>query len=150
MIACGKGDKPAVLIGLLLVAGAVAYAPVLTHGFVNFDDNIYVTENAQVQGLGWEGLRWAFRSLAAGYWHPLTWLSHEVDCEIFGLRAWGHHLTSLLWHLANTVLLFAVLLRMTGAPGRSALVAALFALHPLHVESVAWVAERKDLLSGFF
>jgi protein O-mannosyl-transferase len=140
-----------VLVGLLLFVTTLAYGPIVTHQFVNFDDNVYVTENAQVQaGLSWGGLWWAFANLGAGYWHPLTWLSHMADCQFFGLRAWGHHLSSLWLHLGNTVLLFTVLKRMTGACGRSTVVAGLFALHPLHVESVAWVSERKDLLSTVF
>jgi tetratricopeptide (TPR) repeat protein len=127
------------------------YTPALFCQFLNFDDNVYVTENPQVQaGLTWAGVKWAFSNLAAGFWHPLTWLSHLLDCQLFGLRPAGHHLSSLLLHLANTALLFSALKRMTSAPGRSALVAALFALHPLHVESVAWISERKDVLSTFF
>ena len=129
-----------------------AYLPVLSHGFLrSFDDAQYVTDNAPVRrGLNAEGFRWAWTTFYASNWHPLTWLSHMLDCQLFGLDAAGHHLTSLLIHTANTLLLFLVLARMTAAPWRSALVAALFAVHPLHVESVAWVAERKDLLSVFF
>jgi tetratricopeptide (TPR) repeat protein len=139
-------------IGLLLVLLTLAvYLPVRQHGFAAIDDTDYVTENRVVQsGLTWVGVRWAFVNLAAGFWQPLTWLSHMLDCEWFGLNPAGHHLVNLLWHLVNTVLLLAVLRRMTGSLWRSAMVAALFALHPLHVESVAWVAERKDVLSAFF
>jgi tetratricopeptide (TPR) repeat protein len=136
-----------------LLAGAVlaVYAPALDCGFVNFDDPDYVTQNWHVQhGLNWQSVRWAFTAVASANWHPLTWLSHILDCQFYGPRPWGHHLTSLLFHLANTVLLFLLLNRMTGALWRSALVAALFALHPLRVESVVWVAERKDVLSTFF
>ena len=127
------------------------FAPSLSHEFLAYDDQAYVTENPHVQaGLTWPGVRWAFRSYAASNWHPVTWLSHMLDCQLYGLRPAGHHLTNLLLHTANTLLLFLVLNRMTGAMWRSASVAALFAWHPLHVESVAWVAERKDLLGAFF
>jgi tetratricopeptide (TPR) repeat protein len=129
----------------------VVYWQVNTHEFINYDDQEYVTENRMVQGgLSWEGLRWAFTTFHAANWHPLTWLSHMLDVELFGMDPGGHHLSSLALHMANTLLLFIVLGRMTGAMWRSALVAALFALHPLHVESVAWVAERKDVLSTAF
>ena len=119
--------------------------------FINFDDTQYVTENQHVQaGLTWKKLAWAFTTTHAGNWHPLTWLSHMVDCQLYGLNPAGHHLTNVLLHTASTVILFLVLLGMTGSRWRSAFVAALFALHPLHVESVAWVAERKDVLSTLF
>ncbi len=139
-------------ICLALAALTVAlYAPALSCGFVAFDDPVYVTENRHVQaGLTLDGLAWAFRATVVGNWHPLTMLSHELDCQIYGLRPWGHHLTNVLLHAANTALLFLVLMRLTGAVWRSACVAALFAAHPAHVESVAWVAERKDVLSAFF
>ena len=111
----------------------------------------YVTENRIVrQGLTWHGVAWAFQTVHAANWHPLTWLSHMLDVQIFGLQPSPHHLVNLLFHIANTILLFLLLRRMTSALWRSAFVAALFALHPLHVESVAWVAERKDVLSTFF
>jgi protein O-mannosyl-transferase len=140
------------LLGLgLVLLTLLVYLPVLTHGFVNFDDGLYVTSNRHVQaGLTWEGFLWAWQANVASNWHPLTILSHMLDCELYGLNAHGHHLTNLLFHLANVWLLFEVLRRMTGRMGASALVAALFAIHPTHVESVAWVAERKDVLSGFF
>ena len=104
------------------------------------------------EGLTWPGVVWAFANLhgEATYWHPVTWLSHMLDCQLFGLKPAGHHLTSLFLHTFNTVLLFAVLRRMTGRRGPSAMVAALFALHPLQVDSVAWIAERKNVLSTFF
>jgi len=138
-----------VYAGLALVTLAV-YLPVLYHGFVEYDDQQYVTDNPQVQaGLTWHGLIWAF-GFHAGNWHPLAWLSHMLDCQLYGAQAGGHHLTSLLLHVAGTLLLFSVMNRMTGALWRSAAVAALFAWHPLHVESVAWVAERKDVLCAFF
>jgi tetratricopeptide (TPR) repeat protein len=147
-----KVDKNKVLIALLLVAATLAvYGQVIGFRFVNLDDNHYITENpAVLQGLTPQGIRWAFTTLHADFWHPLTWLSHMLDVELYGGWAGGHHLTSLLLHLANTVLLFLVLAAMTGASGPSAAVAALFALHPLHVESVAWVSERKDVLSTLF
>ncbi len=135
--------------GLALVTLAV-YLPALHHGFVEYDDQQYVTDNPRVQaGLSWTGLVWAF-GFHAGNWHPLAWLSHMADCQFYGARAGGHHLTSILLHIASTLLLFSVLNRMTNAMWRSAAVAALFAWHPLHVESVAWVAERKDVLCAFF
>ncbi|MBI5665726.1 MAG: hypothetical protein HZC49_11685, partial [Nitrospirae bacterium] len=137
---------------LLALATLLVYAQVGGHEFLYYDDNMYVTENPPVQdGLSWKGVVWAFTAVGhAGNWHPLTWLSHMLDVQLFGLRPRGHHLVNMLFHVANTVLLFLVLMRMTGAHWRSAFVAALFALHPVHVESVAWVAERKDLLSAFF
>jgi hypothetical protein len=121
------------------------------HDFIIFDDEVYVTQNARVQeGLSWQGVSWALKTTHANFWHPLTWLSHMLDCEVFGLHPGGHHLAGLLLHLANTLVLFVVLRRMTSALWPSAFVAALFACHPLHVESVAWVSQRKDLLSTFF
>lgn len=140
------------LIGLLLILVIlVAYLGIINCDFVGFDDRLYVTKNSRVQkGLSTEGLVWAFTTFHAANWHPVTWLSHMLDCHLYGLNPTGHHWTSLLLHMANTLLLFFILQEMTGAIGRSAFVAALFALHPLHVESVAWVAERKDVLSTFF
>ena len=140
------------MVGVLLAAVTLAvFWPVLGHDFINLDDNVYVTENHHVLGgLTWQSVLWAFTNLEAGFWQPLTWLSHMLDVTLFGLKPWGHHLTNLLLHTANTVLLFVLLRRMTGALWRSAVVAALFALHPLHVESVAWLAERKDVLSTLF
>ncbi len=141
----------AYLVCLLLAAGTVAcYWQVSHHEFVSYDDDRYVTQNRYVQdGLTRESVQWAFTAIHTGNWHPLTWLSHMLDCTLFGLDPGWHHLTNLLFHVANTLLLFLVLKQMTGALWRSAFVAALFALHPLHVESVAWVAERKDVLSTF-
>ena len=140
------------LAGLLLFLAVLGlFLPAVKNGFVNFDDQDYVTENARVQqGLTWENVSWAFASTEAANWHPLTWLSHMADCQIYGLAPWGHHLTSVLLHALNTLLVFLVWRKMTGAAGRSLFGAALFGLHPLHVESVAWVAERKDLLSTLF
>ena len=148
----GAPDRRGLVAGLVLfVAVAGVFLPALGHGFITYDDPAYVTGNAHVTGgLTWDGLRWAFQTTAASNWHPLTWISHMADCEVFGLRPWGHHLTSVLLHALNALLLFAVLRRMTGALWRSLFVAALFGLHPLHVESVAWIAERKDVLSTAF
>ncbi|MDO8683856.1 MAG: tetratricopeptide repeat protein [Armatimonadota bacterium] len=129
----------------------VCYWQVLGHGFIGLDDGEYVTKNAQVQaGLTTDGVRWALTSFYAGNWHPLTWFSHMLDCQLYGLKPWGHHLTNLLFHILSALLLFLALSRMTGCVWRSAFVAALFAVHPIHVESVAWIAERKDVLSSFF
>jgi len=136
---------------VLVLATFAAFEPVRHNEFVNYDDDDYVTENPQVTGgISWESMVWAFTSSHVGNWHPVTWLSHMLDCEFFGLEPPGHHLVNLLFHLVNTLLLFAVLKRMTGVIWRSAFVAAVFALHPLHVESVAWVSERKDVLSTLF
>ena len=139
-------------IGLLLILITLAaYWQVLGCKFVDFDDHIYVTKNPFLaQDLGVGGVRWAFGSFYAQNWHPLTWISHMVDCRLYGLNPSGHHLTNLLFHVANTLLLFLLLYRMTGSVWRSGFVAALFAVHPLHVESVAWVSERKDVLAAFF
>ncbi len=135
----------------LVVATTAVYVDLRTHQFINFDDDVYITDNPQVQpGLTLKGLSYAFTSLQGGNWHPLTWLSFMVTSQLFGLHAWGFLLTNLLFHIANALLLFLWLLRTTRAPGRSFLVAAFFALHPLHVESVAWAVERKDVLSTFF
>ena len=139
------------LCGLLSAVALAVFWPLRHHDFIVYDDRAYVVSNPMVQrGLTWTGVAWAFTTFHATNWHPVTWLSHMADCELYKLNAGRHHLTSLLFHVANTLLLFLVLKRMTGARWRSALVAALFALHPLHVESVAWIAERKDVLSAFF
>ena len=136
---------------ILITAVLLVYWQVGDHEFINYDDNAYITDNAQVQkGLTSKGIIWAFTTSHTGNWHPLTWISHMLDCELYGLNPEGHHLTNVLFHMANAILLFVVLRWMTGAIWRSGLVAALFALHPLHVESVAWAAERKDVLSTFF
>jgi protein O-mannosyl-transferase len=139
------------LAALLALVTMALYWPATSHGFVSYDDGLYVTENPHVQGgLNWEGVKWAFVNPVASNWHPMTMLSHMLDCQLFGLNPRGHHLTSVLLHAANTVLVFLLLRGLTGALWRSVLVAALFGWHPLHVESVAWVAERKDVLSTFF
>jgi protein O-mannosyl-transferase len=141
-----------VVICLVLGLGTIAlYFPAVHFGFVNIDDQVYVAANPHVNhGVTASGLEWAFQAGYAANWHPVTWISHMVDCQIFGNKVGGQHATNLLLHALNSVLLFLVLLRMTGAQWRSAAVAAFFAWHPLHVESVAWIAERKDVLSGFF
>ena len=149
--AAPRSRGPIVLGVLLFLLVAGIFLPAVTDAFISYDDPVYVTDNAHVKaGLTWASARWAFQSTEASNWHPLTWLSHMTDVELFGLQPWGHHLTSLLMHALNAVLLFAALRRMTGALWRSLFVAALFGLHPLHVESVAWVSERKDVLSTTF
>ena len=146
-------EKPrTILVGVLLVAATVvAYGTLDRNEFVSLDDNVYITANPNVQkGLSGESLAWAFSSSDAENWHPLTWLSHMLDVEMYGMEAKGHHRTNLVLHVANAILLLLVLARMTGAFWPAAFVAAVFALHPLHVESVAWAAERKDVLSTLF
>src|ERR1017187_417464 len=142
----------AVLICVLLGGLKLGvFWPVMQCEFTNFDDPYYVTANPNVLGgLTLDNIGWALSSGYYANWHPWTWLSHMADIELFGGHVGGHHLTSLLFHTINTLLLFWVLTLMTGALGRSALVAALFAVHPLHVESVAWISERKDVLSTCF
>ena len=141
-----------VLISLCLVTVIIGvYHQTMSFDFVGYDDELYVTENLHVQkGISLEGIKWAFTSFHSANWHPLTWLSHMLDCQLYGMNPTGHHWTNVELHIANTLLLFFILFKMTGALWRSAFVAALFALHPLHVESVAWVSERKDVLSTFF
>jgi Flp pilus assembly protein TadD len=144
-------SRPRIVGVLLALVTLLVYLPVRHYAFVDYDDPDYVTDNPIVQaGLTWSGFQWAFTTGHASNWHPLTWLSHMVDCQLFGLNAGRHHLVNVLFHATNAVLLLLLLWRMTGAFWRSALIAALFAWHPLHVESVAWVAERKDVLSTFF
>jgi len=139
-----------IYLGLGLLTLAV-FGPTVRYSFLDYDDDAYVLTNPHVlTGLTWQNVGWAFGSTHASNWHPLTWLSHALDCQLYGRRASGHHLTNVLFHLTNTLLLFGLLQRMTGSLWRSAFVAALFAVHPLHVESVAWIAERKDVLSAFF
>jgi len=135
----------------LIVSTLAVYWQVTDHDFINYDDDVFVTENPYVKaGITKKGFIWALTTFYEGNWHPLTWLSHMLDCQLYGLKAGMHHLTNLLFHIANTLLLFLLLNRMTGNLWRSAFVAALFALHPIHVESVAWVGERKDVLSTLF
>jgi protein O-mannosyl-transferase len=139
------------IVFFLAVLTLALFAPTVSYDFVSFDDAIYVSENEQVlAGLTAEGLRWAWTTGHAGYYQPVTWMSFQLDAQLCGREPWGFHLNNVLWHTANVVLIFVVLRRLTGAVGRSAVVAALFAVHPLHVESVAWVTERKDVLSMFF
>lgn len=136
---------------LLATLVFIVYIQVTHFDFVHYDDHVYVTDNPYVKsGMTLNNLRWALMSLDAGFWHPLTWLSLMLDYELYGLNAGGYHGTNVIFHIINTLLLFIVFERMTGALWRSCLVAALFAVHPLHVESVAWVAARKDVLSTFF
>ena len=146
------GEHRNVLICLFLILATLAvYWQVRNQEFLNYDDDTYVFENRHVRaGLTLEGAEWSFIASTAANWHPLTWLSHMMDSQLYGLNPGMHHLTNVLFHIANALLLFIVLRRMTGDSWRSAFVAALFALHPLHVESVAWVSERKDVLSTFF
>ena len=143
---------PHLLIGFLLIAlSLVVFAGVADFGFVEYDDDVYVYDNPHVRGgLSLRGAQWAFTSTRSGHWHPLTWLSHMLDCELFGLNPAAHHLSNLFLHVLNVLLLFLLLHRMTGAFWRSAFVAGLFAVHPLNVEPVAWVSSRKDLLSTLF
>jgi tetratricopeptide (TPR) repeat protein len=147
-----RGRLWVIVVSLALALATLAlYTRACWNGFVDLDDPLYVTENPAIQsGLNSSTIAWAFKTSYASNWHPLTWISFQLDYQLFGLRPGGYHLTSVLLHTANVVLLFFVLRRMTGALWRSAAVAALFALHPLHVESVAWVAERKDVLCTLF
>lgn len=147
----GKLQRVALLSLVFTVLIAWAYEPVRKNDFVNLDDYYYVTQNIHVQeGLTLQSAAWALRSLSSANWHPLTWISHMADVHFFGLSPGAHHLTSVFLHCLNAILLFSILLRMTGAFWRSALVAALFAFHPLNVESAAWIAERKNVLSTLF
>src|SRR5215471_15621502 len=140
------------LWSLALLLGTLAlYFPVGKSQFVSYDDPAYLTENRVVlRGLTWPGVKWAFTTNQASNWHPLTWLSHMLDCELFGADPGAAHLVNAGWHAANVVLFFWLLLRLTGVLWSSLFGAAFFAWHPLRVESVAWVAERKDVLSAFF
>jgi protein O-mannosyl-transferase len=147
-----RPEKQTLVLGLVLVvATVVLYSPAIHHPFVNYDDDGYVTENLHVQaGLTWDTVAWAFTSYDQANWHPLSWLSHALDCQLFELNPAGHHGTNVLLHALNVALLFWILLQATGSTGRSFMVAALFAMHPINVESVVWVAERKNLLSMLF
>ena len=146
------GVRLDILICLLLVIATLAvYWQVGNFEFVHYDDDVYVTENVHVRsGLTFKSIAWSFTSTLGDNWHPLTWLSHILDCQLYGIQPGRHHLSNVLFHIANTLLLFLVFVKMTGNIGSSSFVAALFALHPLQVESVAWVAERKNVLSTFF
>jgi len=144
-------QKNLLISGLLALATFMLYSPVRGYSFVNYDDDSYVTENPHVQaGLTADTFRWAMTSTEHDNWHPLTWLSHALDCDLYGLRPGAHHLTAVLIHSLNVVLLYLLLSKATGCRGRSLLVAALFAVHPVNVESVAWIAERKNVLSTCF
>jgi len=149
-----RTSRRTLVFGICVFLAAIvwlAFGRTLGCGFVNYDDPLTVSEVAEVtRGLSAEGVAWAFTHTVIGHWDPLTTLSHMVDCQIYGLKPWGHHLTNVLLHAAGTILLFLALREMTGALWRSAFVAALFAIHPLRVESVAWITERKDVLSGVF
>ena len=151
LLASPRTRNLAICLLLALVTFAL-YGPALAHPFIfNYDDDAYVTNNSHVQaGLTWRTVGWALRSTESSNWHPLTWLSHALDCSLYGLNPHWHHLTNVLLHVLNVVLLFLLLAYATRAPGRSFLVAALFAIHPMNVESVAWIAERKNVLSTFF
>ncbi len=143
--------RPLALGALLFLVVLGVFLPALRHDFITYDDPAYVVNNPHVTGgLTGENIRWAWRSFEHSNWHPLTWMSHQLDCTLFGLQPWGHHLTNLLLHATSALLLFLVLRRATGFLWRSVVVAALFGLHPLRVESVAWIAERKDVLSTLF
>ena len=128
-----------------------AYNPITHNSFVNYDDEGYILDNPHVRaGLTWDTVKWSFTTYDQSNWHPLTWLSHALDCELFGLNPAGHHYMSVLLHAVNAVLLFLILQSATGFRWRSLMVAALFALHPINVESVAWASERKNVLSMMF
>ncbi|HNQ66492.1 MAG TPA: tetratricopeptide repeat protein [Smithella sp.] len=144
--------KQSILVILIIIAMVLyIYWPVQDYGFIYFDDDVYVTQNIHLQsGITTDGLRWAFTTTYFGLWNPLTWLSLMLDYRIFGLNAGGYHWTNVILHILNAVLLFFLLRILTGAEWRSAFVAALFAVHPINVESVAWIAERKNVLSTFF
>jgi tetratricopeptide (TPR) repeat protein len=144
-------SRPRNIALVLALATLAVYLPVAWHEFIGYDDDAYVTNNLMVQkGLTLAGLKWAFTNFEAANWHPLTWLSHMLDCELFDLNAGAQHFVNVLFHAANAALLFILFWRMTGLMQPAVLVAALFAWHPQHVESVAWIAERKDVLSTFF
>lgn len=143
--------RPRIIALLLALITLLAYSPATRNSFLNLDDDLFVTNNHLVQkGLTLDGVAWAFRTFHASMWHPLTWVSHMLDCELFGLNPRGHHYTNVLLHTLNAVLLLWLLWRLTGDLWPSALVAALFAWHPFSVESTAWIAERKNVLSTFF
>jgi len=138
-----------IYITLTLVTLAV-YWQVNQYGFINLDDNVYVRQNSHIRSGFLEGIHWALTTTFAEFWHPLTWISFMIDYQIHGPNAGGYHLTNLILHIISTLLLFWLFQRMTSEIWKSAMVAGLFALHPIHVESVAWIAERKDVLSVFF
>ena len=144
-------SRPRFIALLLALITLLVFLPASRYQFVNDDDPEYVTDNPFVKnGLNWTDFRWALTAFHSGNWHPLTWISHQIDCELFGLNAGAHHFVNLLIHAANVAILFILLWHLTGRLWPSALIAALFGWHPLHVESVAWISERKDVLSTFF
>jgi protein O-mannosyl-transferase len=147
-----KLDRRTIAVSAVLFLGTLLiFSRAIGNDFVNYDDPVYVTENPRVQaGLTPEGIRWALTTGAAANWHPLTWISHMVDWSVFEEDPHGHHAVSVVWHALNAILVFVLFRRLTNAFWLSAFSASLFAWHPLRVESVAWIAERKDLLSGFF
>ncbi len=150
-LSIAREKRSPILCLVLVLLTLSVYNSVIHNGFTNFDDNLYVTDNVHVRaGLGWSTIKWAFTSFDAANWHPLTWLSHALDCQLFQLNPIGHHYVNVLLHAANVLLLFLLLQWATGVTWPSFMVAALFALHPVNVESVAWVAERKNVLSMFF
>ena len=151
--AVGPQGSPAtryLCLVVLMAATLIVYSPVKQYPFINLDDQPYVVHNAKIQQLNWETVKWSFTTFHSANWHPLTWLSHAIDYHFFALDAGRHHETNLLLHTMNAMLLFWVLAKATGYSGRSLAVALLFALHPINVESVAWIAERKNLLSLLF
>ena len=144
-----------IVLGILLISVTIfVYWHITSFDFINFDENEYVYENPFVQkGISFENIKWALgfsKEAIKFYWHPVTWLSHMTDCQLFGANAGFHHLSNLFFHCLNVLLLFAVLFHMTGGLWQSAFVAALFAVHPINVESVVWISERKNVLSSFF
>ena len=147
-----SSNKNKLILGIILIVVTLTvYWRVHGYDFINYDDPTYVTENSHVQaGLTLDGIRWSFSTKYLGFWNPLVWLSFMLDYQVYGLNAHGYHITNIILHILNTLLLFWLFCRMTGAVWKSAFVAAIFALHPLHVESVAWITERKDVLSAFF
>ncbi|MCX7829858.1 MAG: hypothetical protein N2445_02190, partial [Acidobacteria bacterium] len=144
-------NKTAFFYILLILISFLPYIPLFNADFVHWDDDVYVVDNARVKkGITIENIKWAFTTTYFGFYYPLTWLSHMLDCSLFGLNAKMHHLTSIVWHLLNTLLLFWLFKSATGENVKSFILSSLFAVHPLNVESVAWISERKNLLSAFF
>jgi protein O-mannosyl-transferase len=145
-------DKTAyIFIFILMLSASVPFLSLLKADFVNWDDDIYITANERVvKGISWENIKWAFSTIFFGFYYPVTWLSHMLDVSIYGLKAWGHHLTSIIIHILNSIFFYAFLNRATKENTKSFIAAALFAVHPLNVESVAWLSERKNLLAAFF
>ncbi len=145
-----RRQKLIIALGLI-AATLVAYEPIRHNDFISYDDPSYITSNVEIKGgLSWQSLQRSFTELHSYMWHPLTTLSHKLDWQLFGANPLGHHLVSLMFHIVNTLLLFWILNNLTGSMWASSFVAAVFALHPLQVESVAWAAERKTMMSGLF